>query len=99
MGRVVKSRPCIRDIDEITSFIARDSIDAALAWFDRLDDLFRRIAATPGIGTSRDAVRTGLRSVPFGQYLVFFRRSRGGVEIVRIIHGARKWQRLLKDID
>jgi toxin ParE1/3/4 len=61
--------------------------------------MFHRIASTPGVGTSRESISKGLRSVPFGSYLIFFREARGGVEIVRVIHGARKWQRLLKDLD
>jgi toxin ParE1/3/4 len=99
MARAHKSRPADRDIDEISGFIARDSIDAALRWIADVDDFFNRIAAAPGMGTAHDAVSKGLRSVPFGNYLVFFRKARGGVEIVRVIHGARKWQRLLKDLD
>lgn len=88
-----------RDMDEIAQRIANDSVDAALRWYDRLDDFFRRIAQAPGMGTKRDALNKGLRSVPLRQYLVFFRKTPSGVEIVRVIHGARKWQRLLKNLD
>ena len=99
MPRARKSGPVRRDIDEITSYIARDSVDAALRWLEELDAFLERVAAVPGMGTSRESFRPGLRSVPFGKYLVFFRKSRGGIEIARIIHGARKWQRVMKNLE
>jgi len=97
MGReITKSRDARRDIDQITDRIAQDSVDAALRWYDSLDDFLKTIARAPGIGTSRAKLQRGLRSVPFGNYLVFFRKSRGGVQILRVIHGARRWQRILQ---
>ena len=29
-------------------------------------------------------------------YLIFFRKTRRGIQIVRIIHGAQRWERILK---
>ena len=99
MARVTKSRPARRDIDQITSYIAgRDGVHPAVRWLSDLTTFFDRIVGAPGMGTSRDKVIAGLRSVPFGDYLVFFRKKRAGIEIVRVIHGACKWERLLKDM-
>ncbi len=82
------------DIRTISQWIARDSIRTALKWVDDLDREFLKIVQTPGIGTDRSDLRPQLRSVPFGNYLVFFKSSRNGVIVVRIIHGARDYARL-----
>jgi toxin ParE1/3/4 len=84
---------------KIADRIGTDSTQAALRWYDRMDAFFKRIAQAPGMGTKRERISKGLRSVPFRRYLIFFRKVQGGVEIVRVIHGARKWQRLLKNLD
>jgi toxin ParE1/3/4 len=95
---VIKSPDARRDIDDIAANIAQHSVDAALRWYDELDRFFERIAQFPGIGTPRGSFVKGLRSVPFGNYLVFFRKGSSGVEIFRIIHGARRWRRIIKDL-
>lgn len=39
--------------------------------------------------------QTGNASVFMGNYLIAYREIAGGVEIVRVLHGARRWQGLL----
>ena len=85
-----------RDIDSITLQIAHDSVTNALRWYDELDEFFKRIARSPGMGTLRDSFQKGLRSVPFGNYLVFFQKIPGGIRIIRVIHGAQRWERILR---
>jgi len=82
------------DIRSITQWIARDSTLAAAKWVDDLDREFAKIAEAPGIGTDRSELRPKLRSVAFGNYLLFFKSSRESVIIVRVIHGARDYARL-----
>ncbi len=82
------------DIRSIAQWIARDSAQAAAKWIDDLDREFSKIAQTPGIGTDRNALRPHLRSMAFGNYLLFFKSSRESVIIVRVIHGARDYARL-----
>jgi toxin ParE1/3/4 len=86
------------DVRSIGAWIARqsDSAETAIAWLDRLDALFRALAETPGIGTARPDLRPGLRSIPFGNYLIFFKTSRSELTIVRVIHGARDYRRLFR---
>jgi toxin ParE1/3/4 len=96
MGTVSKSIPAQRDLDEITFRIARDSVDAALRWYDRIDQYFGRIAQALGMGTRLEGLAKGLRSVAFGNYMVFFRPETDGIEIVRVIHGKRNWERILR---
>jgi toxin ParE1/3/4 len=36
-----------------------------------------------------------LRTFPAGNYLILYRQIDDGAEIVRVVHGARRWQELL----
>lgn len=82
------------DIISIMKWIARDSTRAAIRWVEELDDQFQKIAAMPGIGTDRSNLRPRVRSVPFGNYLIFFRPTRTGITVVRVISGHRDYARL-----
>jgi toxin ParE1/3/4 len=83
------------DIRSIAQWIARDSPHAAAKWVDDLAGEFLKIAQTPGVGTDRDDLRPKLRSVAFGNYIVFFKSMHRGVIVVRVIHGARDYARIL----
>lgn len=53
---------------------------------DKCDDL----ASLPGqLGRQREDLGDGLRSIPWRDYVIVFRYAGEGVEIVRILHGAR----------
>lgn len=83
------------DIKAITRYIAKDNRRAAERWFDEVHERCKRIGEMPRIGVARLEIRPDLRSLPFGNYLILYREIKGGVEISRIIHGARQWQDLL----
>lgn len=83
------------DIEAIALYIAEDSPAAAQRWFEEMYDMCRRIGEMPGIGVARPDIRPELRTFPVGNYLILYRQIEGGAEIVRVIHGARRWQELL----
>jgi toxin ParE1/3/4 len=87
---VILKRPRAKsDLVEIWDYIADDSEARADAFLDRIDQKFRTLAQRPGIGRLRDELAEGLRSFPVGRYVVFYRPLPEGVEIVRVLHGAR----------
>jgi len=52
------------------------------------------------MGKSRDELAAGLRSFPIGQYIIFYQPVPGGVDIVRVLHGARDLDAIFNpDID
>ncbi len=83
------------DIKAVAHYIAKDNRHAAERWFQEVHEKCERIGQMPRIGVSRFDVRPGLRSLPFRNYLILYREAKGGVEIIRIIHGARQWQDLV----
>lgn len=77
------------DISEIWEFIAEDSDDQADAFIDLIDQNFQLLAQKSGLGRRREELAEGLRSFPVGRYVIFYLPIPGGVQIVRVLHGAR----------
>lgn len=47
------------------------------------------LASSPRIGRDRSDLRPHTRSFPVGHYVVFFEAVPGGIEVLRVLHGAR----------
>lgn len=77
------------DLIEIWDYIAEDSETRADAFIDAIDRKFHAIAERPNMGRPRAELSEGLRSFPIGRYVIFYRPIPDGVEIVRVLHGAR----------
>ena len=84
------------DIEAICACIAEDNPSAAIRWLHDVYDRCRRIGRMPGIGAARPEVRPGLRMMPIGAYLILYEATLGGADIVRVVHGARLWEDLLR---
>jgi len=57
------------------------------AYITEMFDAFARLANTPQIATSAEAIRTGYRKFPQGSHIIFFRESNTHrIEIIRILH-------------
>ena len=89
MVRVIRRPLAELDILEIWDFIAEDSITEADLWIDRLDEKLQLWATQPMMGRSREELATGLRSFPFGRYVVFFLPISDGLDVVRVLHASR----------
>ena len=84
-----------RDLVELADHISHDNLDAALRFLDAAERTFQFLAANREVGqlcqfTHPDSA--GLRAWPvdgFRNHLVFYRATMDGVDIVRVLHGAR----------
>ena len=77
------------DLLAIWAYIADDDQDAAT---DVLRDIHGKclfLAANPKAGPARPDIAPQLRYGLAGRYLVLFRETEGGIEVVRVLHGAR----------
>ena len=83
-----------RDLAEIREYIARDNAESADRWISAVIGRFPMLAKTPYVGRSRDEVRRGLRSFAVGEYVIFYLARKGRIEIVRVVHGRRRLERL-----
>ena len=74
---------------EIALYIAQDNVNRALAFVDELEESCRALGNAPGIGTARPELGDGIRMLPHGRYLIFYRQLQRSVRIERVLHGAR----------
>jgi toxin ParE1/3/4 len=84
------------DLDEIWSYIAQDNVDAADRFLRAIVSRFPKLAAMPQIGRPREELSPRLRSFPVGRYIIFYRPMENGVEIARVLHGARDFPPLFE---
>lgn len=89
MPRVTRRPLAEADILEIWDYIADDNPAAADRWVDRLDEKLRLLATQPMLGRARDELTVGIRSMPVGRYVVFYVPLEDGIDVVRVLHGAR----------
>ena len=69
--------------------IAQHDVAAAERLLDAIDSRCRLLAEQPGLGTLREDLAPRLRFFPAGNYLIFYRSGADGIEIIRVLHGAR----------
>ena len=89
MARVLRRPRAAEDIAAVWDFIADDNPDAADHWVDQLDTQLRLLATQALMGRARDELAPGIRSFPFGRYLVFYLPIGDGIDVVRVLHGTR----------
>jgi toxin ParE1/3/4 len=87
------------DIDEIWVYVATEaSIEAASRTQDSFVRSFNVLRRNPFVGRSREQDLTpGLRSIPSGRYVVFYRVEPEFVRIIRVLHGSRDAQAIFSD--
>jgi toxin ParE1/3/4 len=92
---VVKRPRARRDIVEIAVFIAQDSLDSSDRFLDDIELTFEALARMPRVGALcrfRNPRFAGVRVWRvrgFENYLIFYRPRQDGIEVLRVIHGAR----------
>ena len=65
---------------------------------DELIDKCRDLAALPGtMGFARPELLPDLRSIPYGNYVIFFRYIGDAFEVLNILEGHRDIQSYFKD--
>ena len=89
MGRIQRTPRADLDLEEVWFFIPQDDPAAADRWLDTLEEKIALLADNPLMGPSRPDIARELRYHPVGSHLLLYRVIRDGIEIVRVVHGAR----------
>jgi len=84
------------DLEEIWLFIAQDNPEAADRFIRVIVSRFPTLTSMPYLGRQREDLSAGLRSFPVQKYIIFYRPREDGVEIVRVLHGARDFPPLFE---
>jgi toxin ParE1/3/4 len=97
-------RPLARkDTLQVTEYLVERNQQAAERFIDCVERDIDALAQHPGMGTkrlTRAARLKGLRSLPvtrYRKYLIFYIPIEDGIEVVRVLHGARRVDRLLRE--
>lgn len=85
------------DLESHQDYIASHRPWASFAWVDRFAGRCDLLAKNPGWGRPREDLRPGLRSLPFGRHLIYYRVTHRGVEIVRVLHASRDQRSALEE--
>jgi toxin ParE1/3/4 len=84
------------DLDDIWFYFARNDVSAADKFIHAIVSRFPKLAAMPQLGRRREELSPRLRSFPVGRYVIFYRPLENGIEIARVLHGARDFPPLFE---
>ena len=98
MPRIVRTPRAKSDALSIGRYIAEQSGNrsVALRFLDKIDAKLKFLAQHPGAGEARPELAADVRSFPVGNYVIFYRPSDDGIDVLRILHGARDIPRIFR---
>jgi toxin ParE1/3/4 len=92
-----------RDLEEQAEHLARNArLEAAVSFYAAVEETLGLIATQPRLGTLRrlrNPLLVGVRMCVvkgFEKHLIFCRQIEAGVEVLRVLHGARDMERLFE---
>jgi len=78
------------DVLDIARHVASETgVERALKVVDRLEAVCHWLATRPAVGRPREELEPGLRSFPLWPYVIIYRPRRVGIDVIRVLHGAR----------
>jgi toxin ParE1/3/4 len=82
------------DLDDIFLYwVRRAGPQAAERLIDSIAGRFWLLAEHPVAGRPSDEIAAGVKCFPAGKYLIYYRRTRRGTEILHILHSDRDQKR------
>ena len=96
MGLVRRTQLSKLDYQRIYDYIAVDNERAADKVLRTFDEKLMLLSEMPGAGPARPDLGRTVRSLPVGNYLLVYRPIKAGIELLRVIHGARKVRRVFR---
>jgi toxin ParE1/3/4 len=86
---VVLSELAEADLTNIFAYVAQDNPEAADRVIGQIYEKCQFLAQSPKAGRKRIELHASIRSFGVGSYVIFYRESRGGIEVARVLHGRR----------
>jgi toxin ParE1/3/4 len=97
MPRVLRTPRANQDLLELWLYVARDSPRNADRPVESIGEKCELLADFPEMGRLREDLAPSLRSFAVGNYVVFYRAREGGIEVIRVLHGARDVETVLRE--
>ena len=81
------SPAAVRDLAAIWLYTVGEwGIDQAHRYTDDLTAAFDQLASNPQLGTTCDHIRKGYRRRSVGRHVIYFRATRYGIAVIRVLH-------------
>lgn len=81
----------VEDLEDIRDYIALDNPFAAQKEVEKILDSVSGLGENPGVGRIGRVSKTREFVIPKSPYIAVYRVMGDVVEILRVLHGARKW--------
>lgn len=96
-SRIEFTRAARDDLKEIGRFTHRRwGREQRIKYLADIERHAIELAENPEIGSLRDEIRSGVRSVPVGRHMIFYRQTDTGILILRILHASMDVSRHLR---
>ena len=90
MKSVIYAPEAEGDVYAIARHIAEEAdLAAAYRFIEGIDETAHLLATQPEMGRKREDLSPRLRSFPVGPFVLFYRASKGGIELARVLRGSR----------
>lgn len=84
------------DLEEIGDYIAQDNPQRAETFIEEIRARFEAISQNPLAFIERPDIDVGVRACVHGHYVILYYVDDDGVQIARVLHGARNIIRLFQ---
>ncbi len=89
MPQVLQTPRARADLVEILIYIGQNNPSAADRFAGLIDQKCQLLAEFPLLGPACDELAVGLRYFTAGNYVIFYKPTELGIQVIRILHGAR----------
>lgn len=90
--KIIWSPSALNDIDLIAEYIARDSVDRAALFVERLIQTTDHLQASPFLGRIIPEIDNDkCREIIYGSYRIMYKIKLPEVWIAGVVHSARDW--------
>jgi len=88
-----------QDLEEIFIYWAnRANLEVADRIIDRITERFWLLGEHPNAGKLARNIAPGVKCFPAGKYLIYYRNTRRGTDVLHIFHGARDQNSAFKTV-
>ncbi len=100
---VTKRTQAERDLEEGFVYIGEENLDVGVRFLVAAEESIEFVAKMPHIGSPREFRSSRLRNVRvwpvkgFEDYLIFYRPTDDGIEVLRVLHGKRDIEEVFSD--
>ncbi len=99
MKQHIISPEASQDLEGIIDYFTSRNIDAGDRFVDEFNKKCKYLANFPNMGRSYDEIKDYLRGVPLNGYIILYRVTDIGIEILRVVSGYRDLESLFMEDD